>query len=102
MPSRGEGLPLAILEAMICGRPTVATDVGGNCEILEDGVTGFIAEAATPRSFGKAMEAAWQEQSRWRQMGQIAHQFAQKIISSDPNGKLLDYLIERSRPPVIS
>jgi L-malate glycosyltransferase len=97
LPSRGEGLPLAILEAMTCGRPTIATDVGGNCEILEEGVTGFIAEAATPRSFGQAMETAWTEQLRWQQMGQAAHERAQKIISSDPTGKLLDYLTARAR-----
>ena len=98
LPSRGEGLPLAILEAMMCGRPTVTTDVGGNREILEDGVTGFIADAATPHSLGKTLDRAWNEQSRWQQMGQYAHQNAGKIVSTEPSQKLLDYLLERIHP----
>src|SRR5262249_38289882 len=40
MPSRAEGLPLAMVEAMTCARPVVATDVAGHSEIIEDGVTG--------------------------------------------------------------
>jgi glycosyltransferase involved in cell wall biosynthesis len=45
MPSRVEGPPLVIVEAMLCGRPVVATDVAGNSEVVEDGVTGFLANA---------------------------------------------------------
>jgi glycosyltransferase involved in cell wall biosynthesis len=97
LPSRGEGLPLAILEAMISGRPTITTDVGGNREILEEGVTGYMAEAATPHSFGNALERAWAEQSRWQQMGETAHQYVQKIVSGDPAQKLLNYLLEKAR-----
>lgn len=100
LPSRGEGMPLAILEAMMCGRPTVTTDVGGNCEILEDGVTGFVADAATPASFGKTLERAWGEQSRWLQMGKAAHQRALEIAAFDPGQKLLDYLVESSHRSV--
>jgi glycosyltransferase involved in cell wall biosynthesis len=99
LPSRGEGLPLAILEAMMCGRLTIATDVGGNSEILRDGETGFIAEAATPLSLGKSLERAWQEQPRWPQMGQAAHQRAKEVMSANPTQKLLDYLLARARRP---
>lgn len=100
LPSRGEGLPLAVLEAMMCGRPTLATDVGGNREILEDGVTGFIAEAATPNCFGKTLERAWTGQSQWQNLGLAAHKKVRTIVSEDPSKKLLDYLLERSRPTI--
>jgi glycosyltransferase involved in cell wall biosynthesis len=51
MPSRFEGLPLAMVEAMLCGRPVVATDVAGHAEIIQYGVTGFLADAPTPASW---------------------------------------------------
>jgi glycosyltransferase involved in cell wall biosynthesis len=95
MPSRGEGLPLAVLEAMMCGRPAVVTDAGENRLVLEDGVTGFIAETATPYSFGKTLERAWAGQSGWAQMGQSAHRRAREMASADPSGRLLEYVVER-------
>lgn len=97
LPSRGEGTPLAVLEAMMCGRPTVTTDVGGNREILEDCATGFIADTATLYSFGNALERAWQQQDRWQEMGYKAQQKAQKLTQADPAAQLLDYLITLSK-----
>ena len=41
MPSRFEGMPLTVVEAMLCGRPCIVTDVGGNKELIRDGINGF-------------------------------------------------------------
>ncbi len=42
LPSLSEGLSMAILEAMMAGKPVIATRVGGNPEIVLDGETGFL------------------------------------------------------------
>lgn len=54
LASRREGLPLSVLEAMRAGLPVVATDAGGVCEAVEDGVTGFV----TPRDDTAALRDA--------------------------------------------
>lgn len=48
LPSRNEGLPLSILEALAAGRPTIATNVGGTSEAIRDGETGFLIPAGSP------------------------------------------------------
>lgn len=44
-PSRSEGLSNVILEALALRRPVVATQVGGNAEIIEDGVSGLLVKS---------------------------------------------------------
>jgi glycosyltransferase involved in cell wall biosynthesis len=41
-PSRWEGMPIALIEAQVCGLPAVATDVVGNRDVIVDGETGFL------------------------------------------------------------
>jgi sugar transferase (PEP-CTERM/EpsH1 system associated) len=53
--SINEGISNTILEAMASGRPVVATRVGGNPELVEEGVTGFFAPARDPASLAQAI-----------------------------------------------
>lgn len=92
LPSRGEGMPLAVLEAMMCGRPTVTTDVGGTHELLTHQVTGWIAECATPPAFGKALETAWHARTSWPEVGVQAHQAARQAAQDNSPMRLLSYL----------
>jgi glycosyltransferase involved in cell wall biosynthesis len=93
LPSHGEGMPLSILEAMMFARPVIATDVGGNREIIKDGVYGFIAEAPTVHSFGNAMERAWAKRSEWKAMGLSAHDKSCEFVDINATHSLLDILL---------
>ena len=92
LPSRYEGVPLSLVEAMWCGRPAVVTDVGRTAELCVDNETGFIAPAATVSSFGHALERAWERRQDWLQMGQGARARAEKQIPKDPVGQFCERL----------
>ena len=82
--SRNEGLPIVLVEAMQAGRMAVVTDVAGNTELVEDGVTGFVAKAPTVELLDDAMERAWQNRGRWREMGVRAKGKVAQIIPENP------------------
>jgi glycosyltransferase involved in cell wall biosynthesis len=98
MPSRYEGLPLAIVEAMLCNRPCIVTDVSGNAELLDDNHTGFIAEAPTVKHLDEAMERAWQRRGDWQGMGREAGVQVRKRVPEDPVGVFVTQLLSVIRP----
>ena len=55
LSSISEGISLSILEAMSAGLPVVATNVGGNPEIIEHKKTGFLVESNNPYALAKAL-----------------------------------------------
>jgi len=55
LPSRGEGMPNALLEAMACGLPCIATRVSGSEDILVDGVNGLLVESEQPVELAHAL-----------------------------------------------
>jgi glycosyltransferase involved in cell wall biosynthesis len=55
LPSRYEGLPLAIVEAMVAGVPVVATDVGAVSDVISDGETGLLVPPRRPDRLAAAL-----------------------------------------------
>jgi glycosyltransferase involved in cell wall biosynthesis len=92
LPSRFEGLPLALVEAMLCARPACVTDVGGNAELCEDGVTGFVAPAPTVASVSNTLERAWDRRNEWESMGKAGRARVEKSVPGDPIGVFCDRL----------
>lgn len=84
LPSTNEGCPISLVEAMICERPAVVSDVGGNAELITDGKNGFVADAPSPNSFGRAMEKFWENKGSIESMGKMARNAALEKLKTDP------------------
>jgi glycosyltransferase involved in cell wall biosynthesis len=84
MPSRFEGMPLAMVEAMLCARPVVATDVAGHAEIIEDGVTGFLADAPTVGAMAAALERFWERRDEAEEIGKAGALRIRQLVPPDP------------------
>ena len=84
LPSRTEGLPLALIEAMMCGRFGIVTNEGGSAEVVEEGRTGFIANSAKVDEFDNAMERAWAVREQWESIGQAAGMAVRTMVPADP------------------
>jgi glycosyltransferase involved in cell wall biosynthesis len=86
LTSRYEGLPLALIEAMLCKRMGIVTNVSGNPEVVIDNENGFLAKAALPEFVDEAMERAWNRRTEWEEIGKKANQFIKTIVPADPIG----------------
>jgi len=94
LPSRSEGLPLTLIEAMLCGRPGIVTNVGGNTELVTDNDTGFVAAAATVDALDDALERAWAHRSQWQSMGEKAAKSIRENVPTDPCRTLATKIME--------
>jgi L-malate glycosyltransferase len=70
LPSRSEGFSNAIVEAMALSLPVVATDVGGNAEAVEDGVSGFVVPSEDPAAMAVAIARLLEDPVRAKAMGE--------------------------------
>lgn len=63
LPTYHEGFSLAIVEACMLAMPVIATDVGGNPEIIRDRETGLLIEVRDPKTLYRAMEELYKDSS---------------------------------------
>lgn len=74
LPSVKEGFPWAVLEAMAAKLPIIATDVGGNSEIIDNNKNGILVRPGEPADIATALNHIEEKESIRKEMGFQAHQ----------------------------
>ena len=97
LPSLREGLSLAILEAMACGKPVIATNVGGVPEVVKDGISGILVSPKDPEALHSAMNELLGDREKRKKMGHNGKRVCNESFDSETMiGKiedLYDYLL---------
>jgi glycosyltransferase involved in cell wall biosynthesis len=77
VPSRSEGLPRVVVEALARARPVVASSVGGIPDLIEDGRTGILVRADDPRALAAALARLLGDPEAAAAMGEEARRWAE-------------------------
>lgn len=72
-PSRAEGLPNSVIEAMAASLPIIASNVGGNRDLVVDGETGLLVESESPDKLASAMCSLFSDRDNTQRMGKRAY-----------------------------
>jgi glycosyltransferase involved in cell wall biosynthesis len=97
LPSVYEGLPLALLEAMACRVPVLATDCpSGPREVLADGTFGRLVRPNAPAELAAALEHAVDHYSEWMTLADAARQRVEQAFSSQSEIPKLERVIDEA------
>lgn len=81
LTSFSEGLSITLLESMQCGIPVVATRVGGNPEVVVDGVTGYLVPPGDIPAFASQTVKLLLDRDLRKHMGEEAHRHVERHFS---------------------
>lgn len=95
LPSRREGCPLAVIEAMAAGLPVIASAVGGVPRMIEDGRSGRLVAAGDEVALREALEELIADPARRRALGDEARRDARRRFSVEGMTRSYEQLYER-------
>jgi glycosyltransferase involved in cell wall biosynthesis len=81
LPSLAEGISNTILEAMASGLPVIATDVGGNADLVTPGITGQIVPSGDPEALAHQIVQLANNPDQAKQMGQRGRERVEEKFS---------------------
>ena len=94
LASRYEGMPLVLIEAMLCRRTAIVTDVAGHAELITDKENGFLAEASHVKLFRKKLEEVWVNKDDLKTLGEKSYQTINQKLENKPEIVFSNKLIE--------
>jgi glycosyltransferase involved in cell wall biosynthesis len=83
LPSLYEGLPLSILEAMAAGRPVIASAIGGNDEVIENGENGLLVPQADPEALAGALRALLSDPALARRLAEAGRSRVRRELAAE-------------------
>ncbi|MCK5534910.1 glycosyltransferase, partial [bacterium] len=99
LSSLSEGFSNTILESMAAGKPVVATNVGGNPEVVSDNETGILVPPANSQMLAKAMLYLLKNKELAQKMGEAGRKRIEEFFSlkrmTENTEKLYDVLLSR-------
>jgi glycosyltransferase involved in cell wall biosynthesis len=101
LPSLSEALSNSLMEAMACGCPVIASDVGGNPELVRDGERGILFEPRNVDSLAEALRRMIEDPSLRNTLGSNGEQFIRhgfsRAASANRMAEIYDALLARRR-----
>ncbi len=99
LPSKFEGLPLSVVEAMSCAKPVVCSDIPNNREIIENNVDGILVPVGHHEGIAEAINTIYKSPDQARVMGTKARKKVLKKFDFGKNLKAIEALyVQLSRP----
>jgi D-inositol-3-phosphate glycosyltransferase len=99
MPSHYESFGMVALEAMACGTPVIASEVGGLAYLVQDGVTGFHVPTSDPVPLADKIQILLTSDVLRREMSNAAHDWAHQYSWQRITDQIQDLYIEALRMP---
>lgn len=99
LPSRAEGFPLVVVEAMAAGRPVIASNIDGVPTIVRGGETGLLVPVDDAPALAKAIRDLWTDDARRQMMAARARDLASREFTWRGIASRYLELIESSTPP---
>ena len=94
LPSYSEGLSLALLEAMAAGLPVIVSRVGGNPEVVTDGVTGLLIPPRDAAALAGALEWLLTDPALAEKLGENARDYVKANYSLERLGREINGIYE--------
>ena len=90
LPSHREGMPVALLEAMYCGVPAVASDIRGVRDVMKSGVTGLMCSPDDSRAFAAAIKKLKNDAALRKEYGRNSRRAVKPYMLSEVKDAVMD------------
>lgn len=97
-----EGVPQALIQAMMCGLPVISTGIGGIPELVRDGATGLIVEPSRTEAIAARLAPLLDDPATRQRLGQAARAHAERNFGRDGMIERMEQIFRQaaaSRPP---